>query len=328
VSAPLTEEERDRQRILRMRARKLRLMGKPLRVLPHEFERALKILNRAHLAGMTRSRIGDQIGLDRTTINQMMRGGCKTIRRESYEKILGLRIEGDIPVGRTRHQGAKLDSTATLRKIRALVAIGFPVNFLAPMLGYDHSSALRVTANNGTAFTYMATALDVDAAYEKLKHADPMDFGVIPGYARQAREMAAKKGWAPTWCWDEDTIGDPKAVPEYTGFCGTLEGFVTHKLNDIPMCPPCAAQVTGGAERDNTAGAIITREYDFKVEVLREAMERKRMSANALSEELGFSHGQVTKWLRGLYGPRIKAAVQLADRLDLLWTDLYERKST
>lgn len=321
----MTEEQRERQRMLRMRARKLRLMGKPIRVLPHEFERAMKILNRAHLAGMTCAQIGDQIDLDRTTINQSLSGHVKTIHRDTYEKILRLRIVTDIPVGRTRHQGAKLDPTATLRKVRALVALGFPMNFLAPMLGYKHASALRVTVRKGVKFTYMATAIDVDRTYDKLKYADPLDYGVIPGYSRAAKRLARENGWAPPECWDEDTIGDPDAIPDWTGYCGTLEGYVTHKLNDVPMCEPCRVTVGGGADRDNSAGAIITRSYRFKADVLEEEMARRGLSANALCEELGFSHGQVTKWLRRLNDPRIKAGLRMADSLDLLWTDLYER---
>lgn len=325
MTQPLTEEQRERGRVLRMRARKLRLMGKPIRVYPHEFERALKILHRGHLAGMTRAQMAEQVGLDRTTVNQMMRGGTETILRDSYEKILKLEIQEDIPVGKTRHHGAKVDPTPTLRKMRALVALGFPVHFMAPMLGYAHASALRVTVNKGVAFCYMATAIDVDKAYEKLKYADPLDYGVVPGYARKAREKAAAQGWAPPECWDEDTIADPDAIPEWTGCCGTLEGFVTHKLLDIPMCPPCADAEPPGASRDNTAGAIITRFYRFKADALRDELTSRGESANAMEEAVGLSHGTATRYLRGDYSPRLAAGLRLADHLDLLWTDLYER---
>jgi hypothetical protein len=43
--------------------------------------------------------------------------------------------------------------------------------------------------------------------------------------------------------WDDDTIDDPNAVPEYTGRCGSIVGALIHLRESIPMCPPCEQSI-------------------------------------------------------------------------------------
>ena len=75
--------------------------------------------------------------------------------------------------------------------------------------------------------------------YEKLQHVDPRDHGVTEGDMRRAKTWASKKGCAPISCWDDDTIDDPEAWPEWTGLCGTLRGRKLHYEYKIPLCHNC-----------------------------------------------------------------------------------------
>ena len=40
--------------------------------------------------------------------------------------------------------------------------------------------------------------------------------------------------------WDDDTIDDPAAFPDWTGKCGTPDGYDAHyKMKILPSCQPC-----------------------------------------------------------------------------------------
>lgn len=99
-----------------------------------------------------------------------------------------------------------------------------PSNF-GQMLARDHVLVRR--------------ALAVRAMYDTLWRADPAQHGASTGGIARARSYAAERIWPPPGAWDDDRIDDPEAQPDWTGQCGTLQGFWAHRYIKVPACQPC-----------------------------------------------------------------------------------------
>lgn len=131
-------------------------------------------------------------------------------------------------------------AVVTRRRIGALVAAGYPQSWLAERCGmklaamnhFQLAKYKRVSAEFASA---------VEQVYRKYVHEDPLDHGVAQRAKTYAIKVAGKRRWAPEHCWDEDTIRDPLAVPEWTGQCGTVYGFRIHYRDKIlPVCEHCS----------------------------------------------------------------------------------------
>ncbi len=168
---------------------------------------------RAHVhalraAGLGERRIAELAGLHRTHITPLNHGRSRTKPDQPATKIstrvaaaiLAVPIPGN-PVAAAA-AGACIDSTGTVRRLQALVAVGYPATGLGEHIG--------VSATN-MAHTMRATRVTVRRArqvavlYEQLSH--------LPGESKRARMRARRQGWAPPLAWDEDTIDDPAASP-------------------------------------------------------------------------------------------------------------------
>ncbi|WP_392750618.1 helix-turn-helix domain-containing protein [Streptomyces sp. LN590] len=125
-----------------------------------------------------------------------------------------------------------VDATGTIRRIRALVAVGHSIKAVAEAVGI-HKTSLGRIVNHEHARLTARHAQSVARVYKRLS--------TLQGDSAHARMRAARLGWAPPAAWDDDTLDDPSATPDWTGFCGTDRGYWTHKLQKLPMCPPCAA---------------------------------------------------------------------------------------
>lgn len=124
----------------------------------------------------------------------------------------------------------------TRRRAHALVAMGWPQHYLAEHLGMQ-------PGNFGTMLNrpnvLVRRALAVRAMYDALWNTDPSTHGATPGGIARARRYAADRRWAPVGAWDDDTIDDPEAFPDWTGQCGTRQGYAAHHRLDVPQCEPC-----------------------------------------------------------------------------------------
>jgi len=159
-------------------------------------------------AGLGERRIAELAGLHRTHITSVNHGRSRTKPDQPATKIstrvaaaiLAVPIP-DNPVA-VAAEGACIDSTGTVRRLQALVAVGYPAASLGERIG--------VSATN-TAHTMRATQVTVRRArqvaflYEQLSH--------LPGESKRARMRAQRQGWATPLAWDEDTIDDPAASP-------------------------------------------------------------------------------------------------------------------
>jgi hypothetical protein len=102
------------------------------------------------------------------------------------------------------HTPAYVDVTGTLRRLRALAAIGWPVKDLGPRLGIstqqmDHYRSARKARIRGT------VAARIEALYDQLS--------ATPGPSAVSRDRATRNGWEPPLLWEDVDIDDPLAQP-------------------------------------------------------------------------------------------------------------------
>jgi hypothetical protein len=129
-------------------------------------------------------------------------------------------------------------AAGTIRRAQALAVAGWPLARTAREAGlspYRMDQVLKADT------VPVETARAVAAVYARYNSTSPGLCGVSHIHARAARDRAAAAGWAPPAAWDDDTIDDPDAVPQWTGHCGTTRGADLHERDGIPLCPPCQA---------------------------------------------------------------------------------------
>lgn len=140
----------------------------------------------------------------------------------------------------------------TRRRLHALVAAGWPQQHLASRLGMTPSN-FGAMLNRDHVLVRRARA--VIALYDELWRADPAEHGATAAGITGARKYAAQQGWAPVGAWDDDTIDEPAAWPDWTGQCGKPEGYWAHRRHSLlPTCQPCRDAHTA-AKKARTAVA-------------------------------------------------------------------------
>lgn len=198
-------------------------------------------------------RIATLAGVDRKRLQAILTGRPErgTGPQEKIRPALAAAILAIEPDSGNVAEHTPVDATGTLRRLQALVAVGWPQAQLAARLGMapGNFSALldrsQVTA---------VTACAVRALFDQLWNADPAMHGVGAQAVSRARNHARTNGWAPVGAWDEDTIDDPAASPEWTGMCGTPSGYNAHyQYRILPVCGPCR-----DAKRDARRAALPT----------------------------------------------------------------------
>lgn len=115
-------------------------------------------------------------------------------------RLYGKRLELDKARGITR----STDRTGTMRRVQALVALGYTFRVIGEHLGCSHDCA-RKLAFPGE-FVRTSTAAKVDQVFERLCMTVPTGAGV-----RHAKATARRYGWVPPLAWD-DIDTDPAPV--------------------------------------------------------------------------------------------------------------------
>ncbi|MDQ0792042.1 hypothetical protein [Streptomyces sp. B1I3] len=144
---------------------------------------------------------------------------------------------------------AAVDGAGTRRRLQALVAAGWPQTRIAARIGISNFTKTM----HGDQPVRVTTARAAVALYDELWRADPRDHGVRPHVYERTRRQARDLRWAPVGAWDDDTIDDPAAFPDWTGRCGTPQGFRAHYQLGIPTCQPC---LQARAEHRTAARAV------------------------------------------------------------------------
>lgn len=192
--------------------------------------------------GITQKVISDQSGMSLATIEQHYVGHNQTgplvnCSRDTERAVLRLDFG---PEDRQYWMAAGIR-----RRLQALICEGYTTRWLAGEVGktYQQVSAFirGFTVNMETSRVERVFGDRVIETYEKYINVDPATLGHKLHAMSYAKTTAKRGGYAPAHCWDADTLDDPKAIAEWTGRCGTRDGWDIHVREDIPLCDPCRA---------------------------------------------------------------------------------------
>jgi uncharacterized protein YerC len=147
-------------------------------------------------------------GVSVPTISRIMRGVTVRVERETADALLGTHPK-------MRHRAPeprKTDATGTVRRIRALVAVGWTFWAISARAGHAKTWAYNITRST----VVTATTRDLIARlYDEMWNTlPPRDTAVEKQSYTRSRGIAVKNGWASPLAWDDDTIDDPDAEPE------------------------------------------------------------------------------------------------------------------
>ncbi|MFH8926346.1 hypothetical protein ACH4D4_04755 [Streptomyces pristinaespiralis] len=149
--------------------------------------------------GWNQAQISRRAGIAHRVIGSLKNGTYATISRATEQAVLS------VPAGPPPADSPDTDATGTIRRIRALIAIGYPGAAIAHETGL-HRDALNKIARAETPCVRVATATAVAKAYRRLSR--------NAGPSNRARLLARKKGWHGPLAWDDTTIDDPNAQPD------------------------------------------------------------------------------------------------------------------
>lgn len=185
--------------VVHKRARHALLTRQPILV---DAEAVRAHLTRLSAAGMSRSEVERRCGVSRVTLLRITRGDLTRVHRGTAAAILGV---SPVPFGDQR--AGWVDGTGTRRRLRALMAAGWPASRLAARLGTSQSHIRRLV-EDGHRCSAVTRAQVADLFDELWDVAPPEDKS-----ARLARRRAQMQGWLRAMAWDDDEIDDPTAQP-------------------------------------------------------------------------------------------------------------------
>lgn len=151
------------------------------------------------------------------------RVSTSTQRRSSVEGVEAVRTRKARANYESRRQADRergivylLDNTGALRRLQALVALGWSQAELGRRLGY--ADCKGVSGINELMRSRQkirrGTFARIVALYDELSmRLPPETTQYEKAVAVRARNKAARRGWAPPLAWDEETIDDPAARP-------------------------------------------------------------------------------------------------------------------
>lgn len=245
--------------------------------------------------GMAQEEMARQAGVSERTIRNLISGRYSTggewrplNRIQPYTAMAIKRLRYVKPAPR---HGSLTDPTGTRRRAQALLVAGFPLRWQEErILGLEYGSD-RLVAILKAGHLFSSTASRFAEGYAKYVDSDPESLGVSRVSVFRVRRQAARKGYAPASCWDEDTIDDPDAVPEWTGRCGTVYGWHIHRLQGIPLCDPCSAAAS-------TASVVLVPE------LLVSARVKRGMTRPQAARASGIRVDTLRSWEIGRTPPR------------------------
>jgi hypothetical protein len=175
--------------------------------------------------GWSRGQIADAARCTDGAISRVSRHLYPTIAADLAERILAARPTVSIVEERT-----SVSAVGTIRRVQALIAIGHSLLAIAEASGITKTALGRIVNHSHETIT-ARIARSVAGVYA--------NWSEQPGTFVRSRNRARDLGWPPPAAWDDDTIDDPAAAPEWTGFCGTDRGWWTHSIQRIPGCARC-----------------------------------------------------------------------------------------
>jgi len=146
----------------------------------------------------------------RSTLRKIIDGQNGRVLKATAEKILnvqpGIDALGD---------DCQVDSTGTVRRLQALVAVGWPQSRIADQVGMGAGN-FQTLLKSPT--VRVRTAKKVSDLYDSLWDKTPVATSSFESAAiTRARNAAAARGWLPPMAWDDDAIDDPAVNPDLGG---------------------------------------------------------------------------------------------------------------
>lgn len=296
---------RSRRRQQAKRRRYLHAIGQPPKIDAAPVIRHAQFLHNEH--GMSIRAIAKAAGVSNSAAHRAVSGRHRdgspvvTMYREQGEALLAAQ---PVALPEDPNAVALLDITGSRRRAQALMALGFSGTYLSEMLGYNQLTNLwRLLLPTGYKSIGAHRVFMIREAYDKYQHADPVDFGLSAYSINRAKNVAQKHNMAPPSCWDDDTIDDPDAAPEWTGACGTSEGYRIHLREGIPVCDAC---------RDTYR---VEQERTFSYEKFARAFIASGLSGQELAQITGASTTAVYRWTRGERNPLPSSVNAIAQAL-------------
>ncbi len=164
-------------------------------------------------AGVGKRRIAALAGVGRNNVLWITNGrperGCgpsAKVQTRIAEAILAVPIPDITEHRHILADGDLVPAAGTVRRLQALVVVGYTQAFLCERLGIKPRNSTRLFHGQQT-FVTVRCARAVAAVFDELH--------LTPGPSRRARAHAARHGWVPPLAWDEDTIDDPAALPDH-----------------------------------------------------------------------------------------------------------------
>lgn len=185
--------------------------------------------------GMGLKRISVVSGVPQSALSKLLYGQRRAdgtrvptarIRPQTETKLLGTQVD--------LAAGARVPAVGTVRRLRALVALGYSMNSLARRLGRDPSRfGVLIHGHVGTT---RATADAVRAIYDELSMKPPTTADHRSRIAvSRARQYATAHGWASPLAWDDDAIDHPAALPQMSpdATADDLGQAAGHDVDDV-----------------------------------------------------------------------------------------------
>lgn len=155
--------------------------------------RATEHLLRLNQAGFSWRQIAQLSGMSEQGLYGVRDG--TQVQVETEKRILAIPAPEDKYAGR-----GLIDSTGSQRRIRALVALGWPQRKLEDHMG-THPRRLSIVLQRQKIYTPLARL--ISDCYDELS--------MTLGPSNRSRVIAQRKGWPVPLCWDD--IDDPNETP-------------------------------------------------------------------------------------------------------------------
>ncbi|MER5902962.1 hypothetical protein ABT150_23125 [Streptomyces mirabilis] len=159
----------------------------------------LEHINKLYASGMTYALIARRAKVSDATITNLVHGYTKSCKRDKAFRILAVK-PADFD------ELALRPATGSIRRLRALYAIGHNPKAISAVTGFDETAVSHFANDRYTVIT-LATEQRIGKAYRELS--------ATPGLSGKARKRAESQGWRdPQWWEDYGRIDDPEFDPD------------------------------------------------------------------------------------------------------------------
>lgn len=169
---------------------------------------AARHIRKLRATGLSDQQIRQAARICPDVLYRVLRGEGK-IHIKTEQRILAVPVKQAAKI----ESAAKTNAAGTHRRLRALVAAGWPSTELARRLGVTKEWAGYLLHGGGNGSVEIRTAIKVKALFGELWDQQPEQHGIAPHVAHRARLLAVRRGWHPAAVWDD--IDNPDDAPQY-----------------------------------------------------------------------------------------------------------------